>query len=627
MLALLSEDGDKGKRTQQRQREVYGRCLHVLRSASLPATRGRKACVHYCCVPELVQAKADRCAFYRARLLEALRRTGNRLTLVFYTDECTPGNVLDVANRRKTNLTYVSFLQLPLYMESCWLTVSASRRDEIRQLAGGMPALVRLLLEKIREDSVDGFPVQLNDSVELIFIDRVMVLADHEGLRALTGCKGSSGLKPCLKCSNVLSVRCRSVPGHVRLSEKDASKFRSQTQRGVRDIATHLSGIEGKTALADAEKYLGWVSEGLQCSFLVSDVLQGWCELQDCTFDAMHCLWGNGLVCQEIGLWMAAAGAQHSGVLPCLQQYATRGWKLSPQFGKHQYVMKDLFTDALFVSGSDYKGDAQDALVALPLCVQFSYDLLFEDLALRPAIRSLDALYQVCLCVLRSKIQPEESAALLTLQAEHARCFQLAYPSAFCRPKMHFSLHLRSQCLMWGRLVDCFVCERKHRAFKTHVAPHHNNLARLSKDCLLQLVDLELRSPMPENALEPQLRGAESARPDLAERFAVREAVFAAGASSRGRHTAKGEVLILSPSTAVEVTGAVRVDAGIMLLVERLDSADLNLNAAGHGRSRWLRRRGDSVCALPLADAQLVQRAALVREEALRGAQHLWVLL
>ena len=148
-------------------------------------------------------------------------------------------------------------------------------------------------------------------------------------------------------------------------------------------------------------------------------------------------------------------------------------------------------------------------------------------------------------------------------------------------------------------MVDCFVCERKHRAFKTHVAPHHNNLARLSKDCLLQLVDLELRSPMPENALEPQLRGAESARPDLAERFAVREAVFAAGASSRGRQIAKGEVLILSPSTAVEVTGAVRVDAGIMLLVERLDSADLNLNAAGHGRSRWLRRRGTPCARCP----------------------------
>ena len=42
-------------------------------------------------------------------------------------------------------------------------------------------------------------------------------LADHEGLRAFSGAKGSAGLKPCPKCTNVLSG-CKSADGHVNVS-------------------------------------------------------------------------------------------------------------------------------------------------------------------------------------------------------------------------------------------------------------------------------------------------------------------------------------------------------------------------------------------------------------------------
>ena len=57
--------------------------------------------------------------------------------------------------------------------------------------------------------------------------------------------------------------------------------------------------------------------------------------------------------------------------------------------------------------------------------------------------------------------------------------------------KMHLAIHLADQCKMWGKLLDCFCCERKHRAYKSYA---HSNLARLggyARSILLKLNGLD----------------------------------------------------------------------------------------------------------------------------------------
>ena len=168
-----------------------------------------------------------------------------------------------------------------------------------------MVTLAAALLRAVRAETVSGVPVELSGS-ELLFFDRVLLLADHEGLRAATGCKGSSGMKPCLKCANVMNTGYGNVRWHVTVAEPDITSFVPQTQNSLRAAIDHLSTMPTKTSLGEAEKLLGWKLEEASASFLLAPDMQEWCELDSCTFDAMHALWSNGIVGQELGYWYTA---------------------------------------------------------------------------------------------------------------------------------------------------------------------------------------------------------------------------------------------------------------------------------------------------------------------------------
>ena len=92
-------------------------------------------------LPALVEAKVKACALYKPMLHEACKCHNGELTLLFYTDEVTGGNVRSAPQARKANLIYISWLECPiLHMESQWLTLSVCRSTEINDMRGGMAA-------------------------------------------------------------------------------------------------------------------------------------------------------------------------------------------------------------------------------------------------------------------------------------------------------------------------------------------------------------------------------------------------------------------------------------------------------------------------------------------------------
>ena len=230
IVQLLQEDG-KGRRTQQNQKHTNPVSAPALVSLTLPAeTEGSSVDLHLFSLAAILQAYVDASPLFGAVLLRACEAHQNELRLIFYSDEVSPGNVLSPMNRRKANLCYISFVEMEvLHLEHLWVLLSLQTSERIAAVKGGLPAVVTRLLLTLQYECQDGIAISFNGDNRLIWIKRVVLLADHEGLRAFSGAKGAAGLKPCPKCTNVLSGS-KSADGHVNVSHGSLVGCTLQTQ-------------------------------------------------------------------------------------------------------------------------------------------------------------------------------------------------------------------------------------------------------------------------------------------------------------------------------------------------------------------------------------------------------------
>ena len=61
--------------------------------------------------------------------------------------------------------------------------------------------------QELHDFSKSGVNIECQDGMRAtIFADLYLILADEAALHAIYGCKGSSGLKPCLLCTNVFGA-------------------------------------------------------------------------------------------------------------------------------------------------------------------------------------------------------------------------------------------------------------------------------------------------------------------------------------------------------------------------------------------------------------------------------------
>ena len=94
-------------------------------------------------------------------------------------------------------MIYASFLDLKiLFQDSCWLPLSNMRNNEITDKRYSHAEYLRCVLEYVHDTAQHGIAITLRQGASLLWISQVLVLGDHEGLRAFAGCKGAAGLKP-----------------------------------------------------------------------------------------------------------------------------------------------------------------------------------------------------------------------------------------------------------------------------------------------------------------------------------------------------------------------------------------------------------------------------------------------
>ena len=427
---------------------------------------------------------------------------------ILYVDEAVPGNVLRPDNNRKGYLAHFSWTALGrgLAQSSSWVTVGFVRHKTIDRVSGGLASYMHALAMFL-EDCLTGVPLEDSCNVPyLLRARKVYLLGDEGALKATVGSKGASGMRPCLKCQNAVSKQHRQAVSLVCIDEPDVAKFQPMRQDRLDAIMQHL-----RTATSSAEyerdcKLLGWYLIPRSLSSSPGSLV----NVIDSAYDPMHCLWSNGVVNVEVGLFLERAAAQ--GLQKTmLERLAALAWKCGAN-SSAQAVLDQ----RLLVFGADYKGSATQCALLLPLLTYFAETVFGDCESLAQEIKSLRLLSLLCSKILRLKSpgrSPEEARELQSLQCQHLAQFKATYTSKYVKPKHHFSLHIPQQIATMGLALDCWPAERKNKCFKQH-AQRLPRPDEMEKGVLLLLNEEEKHSS-DTYSVQPKLNAPMVHRPHL----------------------------------------------------------------------------------------------------------------
>ena len=189
-----------------------------------------------------------------------------------------------------------------------WLHVALIRRDEVKQVVGGMACVLASIAEFVQQKmhtcSVYLAASSTGPATVDVRLRTVFLVADEDGLRAGLAVKGSSGLKPCFRCQNCVALQHSSLAGFFAIDHANFSDFQPHTNGSLEETLACLRRVQDRPALlAEAELLAGW--------YLRDDTLLGRADLcnfipvQHCFFDPMHCYYSCGLIACEAGLFLA----------------------------------------------------------------------------------------------------------------------------------------------------------------------------------------------------------------------------------------------------------------------------------------------------------------------------------
>eukprot|EP00438_Fugacium_kawagutii_P012129 Skav222178 [mRNA] locus=scaffold3784:42209:44188:- [translate_table: standard] len=611
ILSLLHSDGaTSARRTCSRTSQIYPDKAEVFKKITV-GTGNDTLELPVLNLPAVVQKKVTACPFFSASLQDALDRHGNIQDILVFWDETTPGNVLNPDLQRKSALTYFTFPGFKnMSLDTCWVTFSLIRTREMQRIPEGATQCIAAILEEIREQTLQGFMIDFNGRVELIKLGKVIFLADADGLRIATGAKGSAALKPCWKCSNVVSGDRLTMENHERLSSSNRQAWIRQTRDSIQQICRHLDGLVRKSHKKEAETLLGWNAAALTHSFLLKPSLRTVLALEDVLYDPMHVYVGNGIVGQELGYFFKAMLEKTNSELQHLRNYASRCWK---SCGHNWVDQTALFDVKLWPLGRDCRAEASDTLSILPLVGAFSHEVLLPvNPDLSPEVTSLTALFAVIIAWLRAKHgrAREEASKLASAQDTHIARFLEAYDALTTRPKLHFGMHIPEQCATRDFCPDAFSCERKNKEFKSIVAPNLTRLKDFSEVALLEMCRIDTNMSVD---MTPQTCLADKpfSSPDWARKLSANHMKVTKNLLMDGVEHGAGQYKVVNASTAVEVLGACDIDGQHFLLCYILHCTKTWCS----GFTDWERPIDADLTLLAASDIRLTTMAAYFRRK------------
>jgi hypothetical protein len=163
--------------------------------------------------------------------------------IIFAWDEFTPGNKLQVDNRRKVMNASFNFVTLGsdvLASDATWMTCIAVRHSIVASSKCGWSGMLAVFLKYFlygpRGICTAGVPFTVDGEVFLLSGRMSNMLSDGDGIRMAFNWKGASGTKPCFRHWNIFasgSDLAPRDPNFVTVSCHEPHRFQTWTPRAL----------------------------------------------------------------------------------------------------------------------------------------------------------------------------------------------------------------------------------------------------------------------------------------------------------------------------------------------------------------------------------------------------------
>ena len=350
------------------------------------------------------------------------------------------------------------------------------------------------LFPVVGESLESGIIIKGPECSYLVKAKFVGFLADLKEHKTITEWKGTGGNVCCLRCSNVWKPAVGDHDdGTIGLDCSDPRKFQKRPEEQLRAIVATLVAEKGrmtKTAFGKLETDVGinYCPQGV----LFDPSLHGLYKPVDHTIvDWMHtmCSDGVGNTC----IWTVMQYLKVAGYSPSDVREFVTIVRMPSKYGK---------ADARWLDDNRLQGKSLSSFSNIVLNVVPILYLFFEkfcagDARLNEVGRYLRLLYMIMGTLASGPEEAPHHCHIIrrNMSALHALHAKL---SDDFKPKMHHMHHIVDGMEWLGKLVSCFVCERKHRHIKDnalHVFRHLEHTVLydvVNKQCQQLLDGVEL---------------------------------------------------------------------------------------------------------------------------------------
>ena len=399
----------------------------------------------------------------------------HKLGIALYADESSPGNQLKSVNSRKLQIVYWSFVQhgKDLACEFLWFPLCTLRSNLCNRI-GGLTELWKHVIQHMfmDHDMRHGLVLQTSTTPFPIFADLAILIADEAALKQTAESTGASGTVFCMRCSNVVAHRGRLHDhGDVLPSTcAEFSRFRLHSNRSVSEIMSYFSRQHGTVSQKDfpaLEKALGY--NHMPGGLLMSNVGQNITEM--IMFDWFHIYLVHGVAGNELGR-LRDKGYPEQQIHEFVQSFH---WPV--QFAGAD--AKSVLVKKRDGKAAPVKAEASELHNFLPVLRLLLMLFVWKDAgnSLKSCCHGIFLLCNILGMVRKASAGELDPTALRNSIKQHSELFLSNYGPDSWVPKNHMALHLPEFLSRHGRLLSCFVHERKHKMLKRFA----NNMSDTSK--------------------------------------------------------------------------------------------------------------------------------------------------
>jgi hypothetical protein len=233
--------------------------------------------------------------------------------LVFYTDECTPGNSHHPSNPREFTGFYWTIAELPAWFRASkrgWLTFGFLPCGVLDQVQGGLASVCRHSFRHMFSTNSFDFRVGMHLPGHEPFrlkLNLLCFMQDTKAHKEVCSVKGAGGTVCCIQCKNVLNVDPAKVADSTYLhhyAHARPDQFDQHTAETFWAMADRLETAHMGPHFRGQKEALHALSQASGINFQPHGLLYDrhirtfFCPVDNTYWDPMHLLLSSGGMCQ-----------------------------------------------------------------------------------------------------------------------------------------------------------------------------------------------------------------------------------------------------------------------------------------------------------------------------------------